>query len=127
MVKNLAKCLLLTIGFSLINGGCDDNDSNDDDGDSDDAPACADMSGSWRIDAHCVEDFVGNIFQIEQTDCSLVATGQSAVQGWEGTITADNTIYMSGPTGPEYCEGTLTGDSFSADCEDGCHVECTKQ
>lgn len=118
----------------LLLSGCVDGSTGDGHNDADGtgisgnggSANCPDLDGQWLLTAHCEPSFVGTTTEVAQTGCDFVGTNGDFV--CPGTIAADGSVTQecSSPSGDVSCTGTLSGDTFSLDCND-CLVTATRQ
>jgi hypothetical protein len=84
--------------------------------------SCPDVSGSWKITAHCDRTVVGLTLQVTQRECSLAFA--EPFDAFSGSLTSDGKIALSGP---QTCTGTATASSVSMNCTpDPCPVQLAR-
>ena len=84
--------------------------------------SCPDVSGSWKVTAHCDPSLVGSSLVVTQTECSL--SFAAPFNAFAGHLAADGQISLSGP---QTCTGTATASAISMTCTPGtCTVKLTR-
>jgi hypothetical protein len=82
------------------------------------AVGCPNVSGVWKVAAHCDPSLVGMSVTVTQTDCSL--TFAAPFDGFSGSVTADGKVALSGP---QTCTGEASATAISMICSPGtCQV-----
>jgi hypothetical protein len=76
--------------------------------------SCPDVSGNWKVTAHCDPTLIGKAAVVTQNGCSL--TFAAPFDGFTGTVTADGQLSVSGP---QSCSGTAGATSLSMTCTPG--------
>lgn len=100
----LLQCLLCLLC------ACSSNSSPSSDGNG----ACPNVSGTWKITAHCDASLIGQTPVVTQTGCSFSVA--APFNGFAGTVSNDDKITLSGP---QTCTGTATASSITMTCTPG--------
>jgi hypothetical protein len=90
---------------------------------------CPDMAGTWEVVEHCEAGVVGTEAVVTQNGCEIVSVWEGDAT-FTGTINADGSMTFSGDPGGGTinCTGTLSGNTWTSDCEPiDCHVVTTKK
>jgi hypothetical protein len=75
---------------------------------------CPDVSGMWKITAHCDASLVGQSVMVTENACSL--TFAAPFNGFTGNVTTDGKITL---TGPQSCSGTASPTAIAMTCTPG--------
>jgi hypothetical protein len=79
-----------------------------------DGGTCPDVSGAWKITAHCDSSLVGQSVMVTENACSL--SFAAPFNGFMGSVTTDGKISL---TGPQSCSGTASPTSIMMTCTPG--------
>jgi hypothetical protein len=95
-----------TDGSATANGGSTGN------------AGCPNLSGAWKVTAHCDASLVGMSLTVTETDCAL--SFAAPFDGFSGSVTADGKVAL---TGPQTCTGDASATAISMTCTPGtCQV-----
>lgn len=76
--------------------------------------SCPDVSGNWKVTAHCDPSLVGQGVSITEKSCGL--TFAAPFNGFTGTVTEAGKITLSGP---QSCTGDASATAVTMSCTPG--------
>lgn len=85
---------------------------------------CPDLGGSWKIAAHCNAMLVGQAVTISESSCAF-SVG-APFEGFNGQVTADGALTLTGAAGTISCTGSATDSKITMNCTGPCAVTLTK-
>jgi hypothetical protein len=116
------RALLASFAFLAACSSSSSSGSSPPAGDGGGSGACPDVSGTWKVTAHCDSSLIGQTAPVTQNGCSLTFGG--LFNGFTATVTTDNKISVSGP---QTCSGTVAGNSIAMTCTPGtCSVTLSR-
>ena len=75
---------------------------------------CPDVSGTWKVTAHCDSTLVGMSLTVTETACALAFA--APFNGFNGNVSDTGKITLSGP---QSCTGDATASAISMTCTPG--------
>ncbi|HWZ90453.1 MAG TPA: hypothetical protein VNW92_16430 [Polyangiaceae bacterium] len=111
-----AAVLLLSACSSSSSGGSGADAGSGGSAGSAGAPSagCPDVSGTWRVTAHCDATLVGMSLTVTETACAL--SFAAPFNGFTGSVSDAGKITLSGP---QSCTGDATASAISMTCTPG--------
>ena len=89
---------------------------------------CPNVAGQWTIQSHCQTALQGSPVAVTQNGCSFTANWGGTTP-FTGVLSENGASTMTGVTGGTTltCTGSVTGNTWTNDCNPGgCHVVCVR-
>ena len=76
--------------------------------------SCPDVSGIWKVTAHCDSSLIGMSLMVTETNCAL--SFAPPFDSFMGSVTAASKVTLSGP---QSCTGDASSSAISMTCSPG--------
>ena len=113
--RYMIRSLLVTVVLcSACGSSSTDSPGAQGDAGSNGNASCPDVSGTWKVTAHCDPSLVGSSLRVTETDCAL--SFDAPFDAFTGSVDAAGKITLGGP---QTCTGSATTSAITLNCSPG--------